>query len=167
MAQTLAEFVFSKIERIPNGREDKAPLQAMVVDYVKKRIKSEGGFFPNYEIALVNQEERKRYPNEPTRFDDYSYFLNNAGLLVRNGAVKLKDIKISRAIEYHPEYARSGGLAVNGMAVKHFKLIYASPDKLGTFLETLFDIGEGEHKKKVLRLKEQYSRVVLRKDNLD
>lgn len=167
MAQTLAEFVFSKVERIPNREEDKAPLQAMVVEHVKKRVKLEGGFFPNYEIALVNEEERRRYPNETPRFDDHSYFLNNAGLLVRNGAVRLRDIKVSKAVGYHPKYKQLGGLAIDGITAKHFKLIYALPDKLGKFLETLFDICEGDNKKKVLRLKEQYSRVVLRKDNLD
>ncbi|MEK6894475.1 MAG: hypothetical protein AABX10_03360 [Nanoarchaeota archaeon] len=78
--ESLVDRIFKKTEKISTLREDPNLYNKLLLisaDYVSEAIKKEGGFFPAYEEALVQREERTRDPSQPPRFTQKVYFGEN------------------------------------------------------------------------------------------
>ena len=69
--KSLVDKIFEKVNRIPTFREDPEMYRKLLeisAGYVMETIKKEGGFFPAFEEALVQREEKTRYPLQHPRF---------------------------------------------------------------------------------------------------
>ncbi|MEK6925469.1 MAG: hypothetical protein AABW71_04510 [Nanoarchaeota archaeon] len=159
--ESLVDRIFKETEKISTLREDPNLYNKLLLisaDYVSEAIKKEGGFFPAYEEALVQREERTRDPSQPPRFTQKVYFGENR-LIVRRGVRRIDEILIGKAIANHPNYKGNGSIVVPSSQEKGYALYYSDRRKLGKFLQALFE--EEEINGRVhLSLKEKYRHVL-------
>ncbi|MEK6909398.1 MAG: hypothetical protein AABX23_05095 [Nanoarchaeota archaeon] len=159
--KSLVDKIFEKVNRIPTFREDPEMYRKLLeisAGYVMETIKKEGGFFPAFEEALVQREEKTRYPLQHPRFTQ-KVFIGKNELIKRRGALRIDEILTGKAITNYPGYKGNGSIVIPSSQEKGYVLYNSDRKRLGAFLQKLFD--EQQISGRVhLSLKEKYSGVL-------